>query len=219
MQRWTGFMLAVLCCAAVVLLAGGRTEAGTIAGTGHDFSTRGASGLCITCHGVHKVPNTPLLWNHTLSAQNFSWSDYPATVGGTPTPTNLRTWSGSTKMCLSCHDGTVDVGSLMSGTSFTGGKAPAITGAAGDLKGNHPVGIPYPYNGARNTYNGSTTGVNTPVSEYRAVPTKVKMFTDPTVAANNTGIECGSCHNPHDNSNGDFLRDAKLTICQNCHVK
>ncbi len=91
--------------------------------------------------------------------------------------------------------------------------------AGGDLKGNHPVGIPYPYNGVRNTYNGSTTGVNTPLAEYRPIPTKVKMFTDPTVVSSNTGIECGSCHNPHDNANGAFLRDAKLTICQNCHVK
>ena len=34
-------------------------------------------------------------------------------------------------------------------------------------------------------------------------------------------VECGSCHNPHKNTNGNFLRIANTNsaICYTCHIK
>jgi predicted CXXCH cytochrome family protein len=181
--------------------------------------------VCIACHTPHKAPNSHLLWNHVLSASNFSWSDWLATTGGTPLPANIKTWSGSTKLCLSCHDGTVEIGRIYeppityNSTKITGEE---LTAPGGDLKGNHPVSVPYPSNGAKNTYNGITTGDNALASGWIATPTKVKIYEDASAAGpNNRGIECSSCHDPHDNTRGNYLRDnlAASALCLNCHVK
>lgn len=220
MRTWLKFGIAIA-ATAMWALAPPSAGAQSIVGSDHDFSGRGASSVCISCHAPHHVPNTPLLWNHTFSAQNFSWSDMTQTTGGTPLPTNIKTWSGSSKMCLSCHDGTVGVGTLYTSSyTYTGSSAPVLTGAGGDLKGNHPVAVPYPNNSAKNTYNGATTGNNLLLTEYKINPARVKLFNDASVlTSNNWGIECASCHNPHNNVNGDFLRDTRAVLCQNCHTK
>ncbi len=220
--RWS---LAVL--GALVGSVGMMRSAGAgIAGSAHDLSSHAPGGqICIACHTPHQAPNSPLLWNHTLSASNFTWSDWTQTTGGTPLPTNLKTWSGSTKLCLSCHDGTVQIGSILHpSTVFDATYMPNDhkVGAGGDLKGSHPVAVPYPYNGVKNTYNGKTTGDLALRSGWKATPTKVKLFYDPTAAApNNRGIECASCHDPHGTSNSDFLVDTTTgsAICIDCHTK
>ena len=89
-----------------------------IQGTLHDWSGAGAptfvgAGLCTFCHTPHKANSTLLLWNHTLSQNNFSW-DVPETTAGTTFPTIAgQTYKGNTAKCLSCHDGSVAVNSRM----------------------------------------------------------------------------------------------------------
>lgn len=229
----------------------------------HDFtaghpevSTSDAgAGVCIFCHVQHrqKAPataSTRLLWNHKLSSLTYSWSDATKTVGGTLLPTNLSTWSGSTKNCLSCHDGTVAVGDVyrtaafpatsftVTGTRVTDGKISAsfllIPSASGDMKGNHPVGIPFPYGGVANTYNGITTGANVDTTDYVPAPVNVALFSDaggssvqgPTAGA--TGIECASCHDVHNKhvKEDPLLRDfftlssgSPSQLCFDCHNK
>lgn len=196
----------------------------------HNMSSKAPGGQsCVACHAPHGVPNSPLLWNHVLSDSNFSWSDWVQTTGGTTLPTNIKTWSGSTKMCLSCHDGTVEVGAIYApeGTVFDTGKLTdahhgKVTTGTGDLKGNHPVSVPYPHNSVKNTYNGITTGDNALASGWVANPTKVKIYIDPAAAGpNNRGIECASCHDPHGTPSSNYLRDATAgsALCLNCHVK
>ncbi len=192
----------------------------------HNMSGKTPGGqVCVACHAPHKVPSSPLLWNHFLSDLSYSWSDWTRTTGDTALPTNIKTWSGPTKLCLSCHDGTVEIGKIhVPATTFDSTK---ITGSAliapsGDLKGTHPVAVPYPYNTTQNTYNGITTGSLVTVSEYVALPSHVRIYADPSAPApNNKGIECSSCHDPHDDTLGDYLRDAIAgsAICLDCHRK
>jgi len=102
----------------VVALA--ATPAAGLSGTRHDFAYRtmfletqtaaaggpgvpGGVGLCTYCHTPHSASSTALLWNHTLSASTFTWSEV-ATGGGTPYPTIGPTYRGPTVKCLSCHD-------------------------------------------------------------------------------------------------------------------
>ncbi len=198
-----------------------------IAGTAHDLSSTAPGGqLCVACHTPHHANSTLLLWNHVLSANNFSWSDATQTTGGTTLPTNIKTWSGSTKNCLSCHDGTVEIGKIyhpavtFNATKISGDAQ--IATATGDLKGNHPVAVPYPYGGLANTYNGITTGSLALPSGWVATPTDVKIFADASVAGpSNRGIECASCHDPHGTAFGDFLRASTSgsAICLKCHAK
>lgn len=240
---------------AAVALVGAAASGQTISTTKHNFQlgtnavrvapAQAEDGQCVFCHTPHKGQASLLLWNHRLSTNNYTWSDVSGgkTTGGTSYPTNLRTWTGSTAKCLSCHDGTVSVGALywanatpnptvaMTGTDVNASGAinnptyvipDSATGA--DLKGNHPVGVPYPYANQVATYNGITTGPDVVLSEWNPTPTGVKIFGAggggaPTSGA--AGVECASCHNPHGTTNRFMLRvsTASSQLCLSCHVK
>ena len=202
--------------------------------------TPGAVGLCAFCHTPHRAIMTSLLWNHTLSTATFTWADADRTVGGTMLPTNIATWKGSSKLCLSCHDGSVAIGDLAwyQGAVKTGGDGSgfptqkvsggptgaevgdthewpdkynvgARDGTAGAMKGNHPVGIPYPFGQVANVYNGITTGDGVLKGEFDADPTTkgIRLYKESGLqvvtaipsgyGGTNVGIECGSCHDPH----------------------
>ena len=229
----------------------------------HDFTaghpeastTDPGANICIFCHVQHRqrapaTATTRLLWNHKPSALSYSWSDATRTVGGTLLPTNISTWDGSTKNCLSCHDGTVAVGDVfrtaafpttsftVTGTRITDGKISAsfllIPNATGDLKGNHPVGIPYPFGGVASTYNGITTGGGVDLTDFVSAPVNVKLFSDvggdvvDGGTPGSAGMECASCHDVHNRhvKEDPLLRDVfKLAsgspsqVCLDCHNK
>jgi predicted CXXCH cytochrome family protein len=201
-------------------------------------------GLCVFCHTPHKGASSLLLWNHQFSTSGYTWKDVEAgkTTGGTAYPVNLQAWAGSTRKCLSCHDGTVSVGSLywsnatgpvtvaMAGPDQSGGvlSNPSYiipkAGDSSDLSGNHPVGVPYSYGQAASTYNQISTGPDVRLAQWVAAPTGVKIFGAggggaPVVGA--AGIECASCHDPHGTGNTFFLRVTKAgsQLCLSCHIK
>jgi predicted CXXCH cytochrome family protein len=166
--------------------------------------------------------STLLLWNHVLSVSSFSWSDATATTGATTLPPNIKDWSGSSKNCLSCHDGTVEIGKTYNPASTWDASKIAGSAKVGpDLKGTHPVAVPYPNGGVKNTYNGATTGDLVTLADFVGTPSKVKLFRDPAGGANNYGMECASCHDPHSATYPSFLRDAVdgSAICLDCHNK
>jgi predicted CXXCH cytochrome family protein len=231
------------------------SAAADISTTKHNFQlqtnavhvTAGASedGLCVFCHTPHKGAASLLLWNHKLSTNNYSWADVAGgkTTGGTVYPTNLRTWSGSTAKCLSCHDGTVSVGAIYwsnatadpvvpisgadaSPTGQINNPAYIIPDAAtgSDLAGNHPVGVPYSYDQQASTYNGITTGPDIRLAQWVARPVGPKIFGaggGGAPVAGAAGIECASCHDPHGTANTFFLRVTKSgsQLCLSCHIK
>lgn len=220
-----------------------------LASTGHDFTTgtfvgTPAVGLCTYCHTPHKAIQTLLLWNHTMSSNSFTW-DVTATTAGTTFPTIGSTYKGPTVKCLSCHDGSVAVGSVAwfdeaarntGGTYLNAGTMPSShqIGASGDMTGNHPVGMPYPYLNVANTYNGSTTGSAIVLGEWQATPlSPIRLYNDDGTGnitggpvALKSGMECSSCHDPHNKaSTGDMFLRGSLTgsdtnyICLKCHIK
>jgi predicted CXXCH cytochrome family protein len=210
-----------------------------------DQAVAGAEdGLCVFCHTPHKGASSLLLWNHRFSANDYSWKDVDAgrTTGGTAYPVNLQTWSGSTRKCLSCHDGTVSIGALywsnatatptvaMAGTDQAGGilNNPAYVipqfADRADLKGNHPVGVPYSYGQVASTYNGIATGPDVRLAQWVPAPSGVKIFGaggGGAPVAGAAGIECASCHDPHGTGNPFFLRVPKTAsqLCLSCHIK
>jgi hypothetical protein len=228
-----------------------------IAGSDHDF-TKGTTynggvtvGLCTYCHTPHKAGSTLLLWNHTLSTQTFAW-DVAATTAGTALPGFVgNSYKGPSAKCLSCHDGSVAIGDIgwFNQTARTGSAAANVSSvkmtntqklmgqSAGDLSGVHPVAIPYPLNGAPNVYNGSTTGARLATNDFVTDPTanNMRLYSDVgggqivgKVQAGKTGIECSTCHDPHNRAATDrFLLRGKLVgstqasgyICLQCHTK
>jgi hypothetical protein len=75
--------------------------------------------ICIFCHTPHSaITNAALingpLWNHTLSSATYTISNAPG-ASGTQVTTPLNPPDGASRMCLSCHDGTVSLGNLATG--------------------------------------------------------------------------------------------------------
>ena len=195
-----------------------------LAGTAHDFTTSSSSDRCVACHTPHQTRATTLAWNPTQLPSSFNW-DADQTTAGTGLPGSAG--HGPSMKCLSCHDGSV---------AAVGG---AAIGTAVNRLGNHPVGIPYPLNGAPGRYNGIQTGDRLAVNDFVSNPNNpsasVKLYSDDGfgkitngVKAGASGIECGSCHDPHNKVAQDvhFLRgklagssQADGYICMQCHAK
>lgn len=182
--------------------------------------------VCRPCHTPHnsQAKTLGLLWNHQVNTG--------ATYTLYKTSSSYVGLDSSSKLCLSCHDGAIAVdnyGGKTTGTHFvTGSKA---VGLNGDLSDDHPVGVKYP-----GTF--SADGKTWTPSVSNGVPST--SFNDPTAAVfsadgpnggsglrlatlpdGSKGIGCGTCHNPHVNSNGDFLRTSMQYsfLCLKCHNK
>jgi hypothetical protein len=237
-----------VCALAAFALASPFAWAQTgIGGTAHDFSGNTAngetSGACTYCHTPHQASQQNLLWNRTLAATNYTWGAGAVTTGGTFYPTfQGTTYNGTTVKCLSCHDGSVAVGDVAwwAGGAATFGDpvipaGPFQVGAGGAMGGNHPVAMPYPLNNLPSNYNGTSTGTGT-VMEWVDDPTVlgIRIYNDDGLGnisagpvPGQSGIECASCHDPHNSSTvqGPFFLRGTIGgntadyICRKCHAK
>ncbi len=109
-----------------------------ITGSAHDFAGKNwnQGGTCLPCHAPHNTNQTisdAPLWNHEVTMANFTLYSSP-TVGGI-----IEQPRGPSLMCLSCHDGSVPLGSFggNTGSSYIGSSALIDT----DLSDDHPVSI------------------------------------------------------------------------------
>lgn len=123
----------------LLLLAAPPSDA-QIAGTAHDLSGRGwgSTEICIFCHVPHNAGSTGQLWNHALTTQTFQL--YSNTVSSTFNATTSQP-GGASKLCLSCHDGTVALDSFgaQTGTHFISG----TRNLGADLRNDHPISFTY----------------------------------------------------------------------------
>lgn len=179
------------------------------------------------------------LWNRSIPGQKFdvyassSINYLSNATSPQPGPQSL--------LCLSCHDGIGAINVLLNpgtltanftgttinqfgdvsgdpiisslnigGASGTGaGLDPAEGTGGADLRNDHPVG--FVYNGSLSLADGELTS---PFSDESVDAGKiVRLFTG--------RLECSSCHNPHDNTNGAFLvmDNAGSSLCLVCHIK
>lgn len=195
-------LLSALAGGALLLLAAQAYAVG-IAGTKHDMSANAWSGgqICIVCHTPHnaKAGYEPL-WNHQVTASVFTLYN-SSTLNAAPGQP-----AGTSKLCLSCHDGTValeNFGTVTTGTTFVTGTQNLGT----DLSNDHPVS--FTYDAALATADG---GLVTPASASQVVA-GIPLFM--------SKLECASCHNVHDNAASPFLRtsNAGSALCLKCHNK
>lgn len=192
-------------------LGAGATRAASILQSVHNLSVTGTgtntatvqSDACVFCHTSHKaMPKSPL-WNHASSGVTYTpytSSTIKATIGQ---PT------GSSRLCLSCHDGTVALGSLAGGSNSVTMKNGVTTMPKGrfnlgtDLSGDHPISFVYDMN-----LISSDPQLRSPAN----LPKNVKLDA-------NKELQCTTCHDPHDNRFGNFLvqDNANAALCLNCH--
>ncbi len=192
---------------AVALAASGTARA-AISGSAHDLRTYNGitqTQICIFCHTPHNASADKLapLWNHASTATATFATYSSATLNAT----GLGQPAGTSKACMSCHDGSVALDSFggVTGThNFVAGSAANI---GTDLSNDHPVS--FTYDSALATADG---GLVTPASASMVV-TGIPLFAGK--------LECASCHSVHDNTNTPFLRSANAgsALCLKCHNK
>ena len=196
-----------LAIGALLLLPGAAWSQG-ISGTAHDFSGNGWSGgeICIACHTPHdadtSVSDAPL-WNHELSVATYTLysSGTLNAVPGQPT--------GPSKLCLSCHDGTVALDSFGGNTGAT---FIAPSAQVADLDTEHPISFAYD-----NTLYLADGGLFDPVNDTTSLGGTID---NDLLFSNN--VECASCHDAHDSvGNTALLRidNAGSALCLTCHDK
>ena len=120
----------------VFLLSFMAQSQAVIQGTAHDLSAVSGGKVCGFCHTPHRaIAQTPL-WNHSLSTAVYKIYESSSLEADVGQPT------GSSKLCLSCHDGTIALDQTVTGSS--GGSTFIEPGAANlgtDLSDDHPISI------------------------------------------------------------------------------
>lgn len=203
-----------------LLLATAPALAGTITGSAHDFSAQAWSGgrICVACHAPHKtdtsITDAPL-WNHANSTVSYTLYSSP-TMNATVTQPG-----GGSKLCLSCHDGTVAVNSFGGVTGTT--MISAANNVGSNLKASHPIG--FTYNTALATSNGSLFDPATKTVTIGS-GTQTKTGSLNSVLLYGGKMECDSCHDVHNTftvgSAGTGLvkvDQAGSKVCLACHNK
>ncbi|MHC4700869.1 MAG: cytochrome c3 family protein [Planctomycetota bacterium] len=188
-----------------------------ITGSVHDFSASGWSGgeICIVCHTPHggsTVLDAPL-WNHEQTTETF------AIYGSSTleTTNDIGQPDGSTKLCLSCHDGSIALDSFggATGSNFIDPNY-VIAGSPGwDLGGEHPVS--FTYDTALATADGGLHDPNTTTSGLGGTIAEDLLIGDK--------LQCSSCHDVHreDVTTPSLLVMSNTTpasgLCLTCHDK
>lgn len=225
-------LLGGLAVGAVVTLMPSSSRA-TIIGSVHDFTAStnywingtvdwvSRSNVCGVCHTIHHAnpDRVAPLWDHATTLQTFIVYSSPTFQGGTPTI------NGSSKACLSCHDGSIAINQTYNaaGTNtFTGGTAVYINSSsiipdgtpANDLRNMHPIGFNY------QTAQSADPDIK---------PTTTIVYGSQTIATamlKGGQMECSSCHDIHRTkgtsaSSGIFtiVSTAGSALCLTCHSK
>jgi predicted CXXCH cytochrome family protein len=199
-------------CLLGILCSGAIAEAQeSVVQTVHNLSAGGPGRVraqsegqvCVFCHAPHHASGMPPLWNREMPFSNYTIyrSSTLDAKPGQPT--------GASKLCLSCHDGTIALGSVLSRAErirMVGGTfMPAgLTNLGTDLSDDHPVSF---------AYTSGLAGADRQLAAPTGLPERVALD-----AAGE--LQCTSCHDPHDNSNGMFLvmRNEFGALCTACHI-
>jgi len=183
-------------------------------GDGHDLASRlntPMNQVCVPCHTPHAAPyyTDGPLWNHQpTTGDPFTGHDGPLTL------------SGSSRLCMGCHDGVTalsNYGGVESNSDALGavpsniGWAPGAASNARILADDHPVSVPYEGHLADETT--TIFARNQPIENF----------------LEDGNVECATCHSAHSASPERGLassgRGAYLIVtienselCRKCHL-
>ncbi|MFH7325812.1 cytochrome c3 family protein [Desulfurivibrio sp. C05AmB] len=185
----------------------------SIVDTKHNLSVTGpgpikseADEICVFCHTPHHAsPEFPYLWNRQLSSEEYIPYQSSTLYAAVGQPT------GSSKLCLSCHDGTVALGALLTRPEieFEGEVRFMPEGFRSrlgtDLSDDHPISF---------VYDAALASRNPRLRYPDSLPPAVRLD-------RNQELQCTACHDPHDNTLGKFLviSTEYSELCTACHAQ
>jgi len=191
-------------------------QADSVVNSVHNLSVNGPGtikatsekGVCIFCHTVHDASGVTPLWNHSMSTSNYIvYSSSRLTAMGLTIPQP----NGSSRLCLSCHDGTVALGSVTSGAADIQMQNGVTTMPVGDpsnlgwnLSSDHPISF---------IYDSALANKDPDVNDPAHLVTKaVRMDSQ-------NRLQCTSCHDPHNDQFDNFLvmDNTGSALCLVCH--
>ena len=181
---------------------------GQVAETRHNLSAAGpgtrkvstGSEVCLPCHTPHRATTIRALWNRDLAPVTYNLYT-SSTLEAT-----LNQPTGSSRLCLGCHDGTTALSNQRVSYGIPVALGP-LTGRASqgtDLSDDHPISFVY----------------NTTLALKRgelALPAAITKM----LPIDNAGqMQCTTCHDPHIHRYRMFLRldDRGAALCGACHT-
>ncbi len=212
-----------------VLLAMSRPlGAGSIVNTPHNLSTSGPgpvratteTQVCIFCHTPHNSNPAGPLWNHQLSSGVTYLKYLSPTMIAYSSQATAPDPNGSSKLCLSCHDGTVALGAVAKGLiPLAGGKTAMVAGETGfigtDLSRTHPISF-----AVTDQLVAANNAKNAPLNTVAA------MKADPLVHLDGANrVQCTACHDPHNDDNFAtsgvrfYNKPQRAGTCVVCHAQ
>ncbi|MBI1336894.1 MAG: hypothetical protein GC164_08020 [Phycisphaera sp.] len=206
----TAWLTCALLVTAIIALPAHAQQGSNIAETKHNLAasgpgsvkTSGSANSCAFCHTPHAASPIAPLWNREDPGTYYQTYESSTLVASVGQPT------GSSRLCLSCHDGTIALAQTLNPLNSPGHTqvylAPGDAGYLGtDLSDDHPIS--FEYTSALATEKGQLKDPN-------ALPTELPLESGQV-------LQCTTCHDPHDDRFGKFLRvdNTRSALCRTCH--
>ena len=207
-------------------------------------STGGTDQICIFCHTPHSATPASTLWSRpdpnttTFPLYNSAlvisgtFSGAYGSSAGTEEISDYKNDgsypSGTSRLCLSCHDGVTAIGILSDGTSIAMSGAQDYvtndtTSPVIDLSTTHPISFIYdtPVLTAINNFRTGGTG------DTYQLPLNLTVLTP---LDGSDKMQCTTCHDPHEDTRNDGSYDSLPfwrhqgngtsyeDVCNACHI-
>lgn len=206
MHQWVAtWVFLVLGAAAVSQSVMAQTQ---IANTVHNLTPGGPgelketrpTGLCVFCHTPHNGNPTQGLWNRELPAVTYQLYTSSTLQAVLNQPT------GSSRLCLSCHDGILAMGALKvppAGDPLELGRMTTPRALGTDLSDDHPISF---------VYDSTLAMQRAELADPAGIPSQLRLDAGKQ-------MQCTTCHDPHEDRRPKFLRmdNADGSMCLGCH--
>jgi len=203
-----------------------RAQHDSVVGTVHNLSVSGPGDvraldeteICKFCHIPHNSTAPVPMWGQALSRAQYQVPEIRSRGGSR---VYVSQPDGSSRLCLSCHDGTVALGEVageagpipMAGSQRL---SPGQRGFIGtDLSGSHPISFVVPDGDAGLVDTDADMGLR---------PLSAVQSDDHVRLDNNGKMQCTTCHDPHSDrffQEGAvprfWVKPTLMEVCITCH--
>ncbi len=195
----------------LVFSASAFDAVGGIAASKHNLSVSGSGeihavseeDICVFCHIPHNDNPAPSAWNRKVTGNYYTPYSSSTAVSAPGQP------NGTSILCLSCHDGTIALGDVVSeqmpipmmGGISTMTPGPSVLGT--DLSDDHPISFVYDWG----------------LASRRDDLVQPSVLTGKIKLDKLGRVQCTSCHDPHTDKYGKFLNilNRNGQLCTTCH--